>query len=536
VVAAATALPLLPGSLLAGTLVDALGRRRVAWLADAASALSAAAIPLVDATVGLTVPVLVALAVLGALFDPAGLTARETLLPAAADAARWRLIRVNGLREAVFGLAYVVGPGIGGVLVAAVGAPGTLWASAAAFAVSVGLVACVRVSGAGRPSRRIRGVWRATGEGLRFVWRDRLLRTLALLSVAIVALYLPVEGVILPALFVADAAPERLGLVVMAMSAGGLAGALGFGTVGHRLHRRAAFITAVPSGTGESTMSPRLALACDAAYLDRGAMYRAATLVVLRAGGAPEAPEAGPLPPPLSCCPAPTRRAAAVVRRRMAAAARAGHRDRSARQGGHTRRQADQSRSRDRGRAAHRGRRRAAGCPARTTTRGGRGRDRSNGNGSREAARRQLAASESIFGPTGTISPRRGGVDRGRAHRNRSDPTAPLQPSPRAPGAGTWMRGCLRPVAGPPHSRRQPRHDGVHHQQRDPTQPCDVRRNKICDRYRGQEDDRWSQAADHRLESPTCVWRRVDESASGGDRVRRRQSTPRCRGLRLPRR
>ena len=31
----------------------------------------------------------------------------------------------------------------------------------------------------------------------------------------------------------------------MAMSAGGLAGALGFGTVGHRLHRRAAFIAAV---------------------------------------------------------------------------------------------------------------------------------------------------------------------------------------------------------------------------------------------------------------------------------------------------
>lgn len=245
VVAAATALPLLAGSLLAGTLVDALGRRRVAWLADAASALSAAAIPLVDATGGLTVPVLVALAVLGALFDPAGLTARETLLPAAADAAQWRLIRVNGLHEGVFGLAYLVGPGVGGVLIGAVGAAGTLWASAAAFAVSVGLVACVRVSGAGRPPRRPRGVWRATGEGLRFVWRDRLLRTLALLNVAIAALYLPVEGVILPSQFVAEGTPERLGLVVMAMSAGGLAGALGFGTVGHRLRRRAAFVTAV---------------------------------------------------------------------------------------------------------------------------------------------------------------------------------------------------------------------------------------------------------------------------------------------------
>jgi cytidylate kinase len=39
-----------------------------------------------------------------------------------------------------------------------------------------------------------------------------------------------------------------------------------------------------PSGTGKSTVSRRLALACGAAYLDTGAMYRALTLAVLRAG------------------------------------------------------------------------------------------------------------------------------------------------------------------------------------------------------------------------------------------------------------
>jgi cytidylate kinase len=39
-----------------------------------------------------------------------------------------------------------------------------------------------------------------------------------------------------------------------------------------------------PSGTGKSTVSRRLAVECDAAYLDTGAMYRALTLAVLRAG------------------------------------------------------------------------------------------------------------------------------------------------------------------------------------------------------------------------------------------------------------
>jgi CMP/dCMP kinase len=39
-----------------------------------------------------------------------------------------------------------------------------------------------------------------------------------------------------------------------------------------------------PSGTGKSTVSRRLAMAGSAAYLDTGAMYRALTLAVLRAG------------------------------------------------------------------------------------------------------------------------------------------------------------------------------------------------------------------------------------------------------------
>ncbi|MGH3586921.1 MAG: (d)CMP kinase [Pseudonocardia sp.] len=48
-----------------------------------------------------------------------------------------------------------------------------------------------------------------------------------------------------------------------------------------------------PSGTGKSTVSRRLATTCRAAYLDTGAMYRALTLAVLRAGLTGDAPTAG---------------------------------------------------------------------------------------------------------------------------------------------------------------------------------------------------------------------------------------------------
>jgi cytidylate kinase len=47
-----------------------------------------------------------------------------------------------------------------------------------------------------------------------------------------------------------------------------------------------------PSGTGKSTVSRRLAEALGAAYLDTGAMYRAVTLAVLRAGVEPDSSDA----------------------------------------------------------------------------------------------------------------------------------------------------------------------------------------------------------------------------------------------------
>jgi MFS family permease len=246
-VAAGTVLPLLVASLLSGTVVDLVGRRRTAVISDALSCLAVAAIPLVDATVGLSVGVLVALAALGSVFDPAGITARETLLPAAASAAGWRLERANSVHEAVWGVAFLAGPGVGGVLIATVGAASTLWVTAAGFAVSLVLIAAVRLPGASAPAAHERpaGFWRGTGEGLAFVWGDPVLRATCLLTMAVVALYLPVEGIVLPVYFTGQGAPERLGVVIMGLSVGGIIGALAYGQWGRHFRRRTAFVVAL---------------------------------------------------------------------------------------------------------------------------------------------------------------------------------------------------------------------------------------------------------------------------------------------------
>ncbi|MGW4482065.1 MFS transporter [Rhodococcus triatomae] len=247
VVAGAATLPLLLSSLFSGTVVDRFGRRPTSLVSDALSAVSVTLIPLAAATVGLSVPLIAALAALGAAFDPAGMSAREAMLPAATRAARWPIDRVNSVYEANFNVAYLVGPGIGGVLIATVGAVNTLWVTAACFVASIAVIAFLKLEGAGVPDRDARpsSMWSGTLEGLKFVWRNRLLRTLALVDMAIVALYMPIESVLLPVYFTDLGQPAQLGWVLMAMSLGGVVGALAYGGLAARVRRRTVMLVAI---------------------------------------------------------------------------------------------------------------------------------------------------------------------------------------------------------------------------------------------------------------------------------------------------
>jgi MFS family permease len=244
-VSALSLLPLLLSSVIAGTLVDRLGRKRMSIYSDVLSGFAVAAIPVVDALGDLTVGWLVVLAMLGAAFDPAGFTARETLLPQAATRAGWRLDRANGLHEAVFGAAFIVGPGLGGLLIGWFGPLTALWATAGGFAVSSALTALIvglPHSGRQVEDERLPRVWRHTMEGVRFVWRDAALRSVAVLSCAIVAAYLPFESVIFPVYFTEQGEPARLGVIVTAMSAGGILGALAQARVVDLVGRRAVYV------------------------------------------------------------------------------------------------------------------------------------------------------------------------------------------------------------------------------------------------------------------------------------------------------
>lgn len=250
IVAMAGTLPLLAATLIAGAAVDYLGRRRVSMIADALSALSVAAVPVLALVFGvdvINVGVLAALAALGAFFDPAGMTARETMLPEAAQRAGWTLDHANSVFEAIFNLAYIVGPGIGGLLIATLGGIDTMWVTAAAFVLSILAIGVLRLEGAGRPDPTAMsdGVWAGILEGLRFVWHNKVLRTLAFIDLAATGLYMPMESVLFPKYFTDRDEPAQLGWVLMALSIGGLVGALGYAVMSRYMKRRTVMLAAV---------------------------------------------------------------------------------------------------------------------------------------------------------------------------------------------------------------------------------------------------------------------------------------------------
>ncbi|MGB9305501.1 MAG: MFS transporter [Mycobacterium sp.] len=249
IVAAAMTLPLVLSTLVAGTAVDFFGRRRVSLISDSLSGAAVTAVPLINWSLGAHAIDLVALAVLAFLsasFDPAGITARQSMLPEAGARAGWSLDRANSIYEAILNLGYIVGPGIGGLMIATVGGINTMWITASCFGLSILAMGALRLEGVGKPHHTTRpdGLVSGVAEGLRFVWNLRVLRTLGLIDLVVTALYLPMESVLFPKYFSDRHQPAELGWALAALGMGGVAGALGYAVLSRYMRRRTAVLTA----------------------------------------------------------------------------------------------------------------------------------------------------------------------------------------------------------------------------------------------------------------------------------------------------
>lgn len=262
-VAAMSALPGIFVSPLVGVVIDRLGRGQVSIGADIFSAISVLLFPVVDAVGDLTFGVILALAVLGAAFDPAGYTARKALIPDSAHASGIDIRAANGVHEGFFAAGFVIGPALGAVLISIIGAVHALIAAGAMFGIAAMSVALMRVIDSGQVARgesaRHDSFVQSMVDGLRVLRGDRALFAMTIMLMFLSATYTPTETIVLPVHFESIDNAAGLGFTMSALAAGSMLGAFSFGWISKRMtryHLLLAIVFGVSIGVVPMSMLP----------------------------------------------------------------------------------------------------------------------------------------------------------------------------------------------------------------------------------------------------------------------------------------
>ena len=237
--------PIMAFSLGGGVVADAVDRRRLLLLTQAG--LAAASVALAGLALLPATPVLAIYAVafvaagLGAIDQPARSSAVPRLVP------RERLPAAIALGQLNFQAAGVVGPAIGGLVLATLGIAACYVFDAITFAAAIGALVLIApippAHGAVRPSLS------AIAEGLRFARRRRAI--LATFAVDLNAMIFGMPTALFPilALDVFRVGPAGLGLLAAAPAAGAVIGALLTGWVG-RVRRTGRAVLWASAGWG----------------------------------------------------------------------------------------------------------------------------------------------------------------------------------------------------------------------------------------------------------------------------------------------
>ena len=232
IVVAASAIPGIIISPFVGALIDHYGRKRVSIGSDLLSALSVMMFPIWDSLFGLTFASIATFAVLGAAFDPAGYTARKSLIPDVAKASNTSMDKLNSWHEAVFSGGWALGPAIGAIAISLVGAANSMWIVFVAFILAIILISMLHVGDLGLEHREEindqEKFWSSTLRGLQVLKSDKAMYYLTISIVFLVMVYLPTESIILPKYFSDIDDPRGLGYVLSSMAAGGIATTLAY--------------------------------------------------------------------------------------------------------------------------------------------------------------------------------------------------------------------------------------------------------------------------------------------------------------------
>ncbi len=175
--------PILFFSMVSGVVADAWNRRRLMLVTQAGSAIVAGALAVLAFSGSTALWPVYALAALSAAVSTFDLPARQALVPMLVP--REHLPNAISLNAIMFQTASVVGPSLGGVVIANSGVASAYMVNALSFAFVIVALLMMRDVPERQPSQdgsRDDVSWHAAFEGLRFVFRQPLIRSTMLLD------------------------------------------------------------------------------------------------------------------------------------------------------------------------------------------------------------------------------------------------------------------------------------------------------------------------------------------------------------------
>lgn len=235
---------------LIGGVISILGARRVSVWADLISATSVILFPLVSSTIGLNFTLLLLIAIFGAMFDPAGATARKSMIQRIALDEDLPLEKFNGRFEASSIGGSIVGPAGAAILIGLLGIDTTFIIITLCFifaSLTVRFIGIQQTDTQRTQKMSASNVVRETRTGIGVLWRDKPLLSLVGLYTMLSAIYLPVETIVLSRHFKDLDQPHVLGFLFSAMSIGTVIGALQFHRVIARLSPPVLVMTSMTS-------------------------------------------------------------------------------------------------------------------------------------------------------------------------------------------------------------------------------------------------------------------------------------------------
>lgn len=227
-IGAARLIPLVLLALGAGVLADAFDRRKLMMGAQVAMLLCSLALAVSTSVDATTIWVIYGVTALSAAAHTIGMPARQALIPTLVP--REHLAGALSLNITAWQLATVLGPTVGGLLIAWLGVGSVYWLDAASFSVIIGALLLMHSRPVSAEKRDVS--IGAAIEGLRFVRRNKLIWSTMLLD--FVATFFSAATTLIP-LFAEEilaVGPQGMGLLFAAPSAGAVLASLVTSTIG----------------------------------------------------------------------------------------------------------------------------------------------------------------------------------------------------------------------------------------------------------------------------------------------------------------